>query len=305
MSVAVRTPTAARADRDALRAAIVRTVVYADLFDYPLEASEVHRYSIGAGSSLVEVEEVVASDLPAPLERTGRYVHLRGRAPIVAIRERRAAASARLWAEARRYARAIARLPLVRGVAVSGALAMNNAEADDDVDLFVLARPGRVWTCRLLAVAVVRIASLNGVRLCPNFVLSTDRLASERRDLFTAHEIVQLVPVERSAWTDAFARANVWTLAFLPNAAPGLDAPRREPALVTRGASAVLSWPLFAPLERWEMARKIRRLTARAQREGGSVSFNAHECRGHFGAHDVRVLATFAARAAELEVLAP
>jgi hypothetical protein len=291
-----------RPEGAALCGAVMRTVLYADIFDYPLELTEVHRYLIGERSSLAEVGDLVRSDLPAPLERTGRYVHVRGRAGTVAIRERRAAASARLWSHARRYAHVIARLPLVRGVAVSGALAMSNAEADSDIDLFVLAQPGRVWTCRLLLVGIVRVAELRGVRLCPNFVLSTDRLPIARHDLFTAHEIVQMVPVERSPFLDAFLDANTWTRELLPNARPTLAAPFRSPPVVARAATTVLSAGLFDPVERWEMERKIRRLEARLQREGGSVAFTRHECRGHFGAHDVRVSAAFAARTAELEV---
>jgi hypothetical protein len=55
---------------------------------------------------------------------------------------------------------------------------------------------------------------------------------------------------------------------------------------------------LFDPCERWEMARKVRRLRARQAREGGSVAFSVHECRGHFAAHEARILATYAERVA-------
>ncbi|MDE3112828.1 MAG: hypothetical protein KGK34_07770 [Chloroflexota bacterium] len=287
--------------RRALADAVVRTVLYADVFDYPLETSEIQRYLIGESASLAQVEDVLARDLPAALEVSGRHVHLRGRGAIVEIRARRTAASARLWARARRYARLAARLPLVRGVAISGALAMRNAEADGDVDLFVLAQPGRVWTCRLLLVVLVRLAEARGVCLCPNFILSADRLALARRDLFTAHEIVQMVPVELTPALDDFLHANEWTRAFLPNASPPIGAARRVDPPVSHVATAALSSRLFAPLERWERERKIRRLEDRHRREGGSVSFTEHECRGHFGAHDVRVPALVAARVAEIE----
>lgn len=301
MSVALGRAATTEPETGALAAAIVRAVVYADLFDHPLQVHEIHRYLVRRRASLAEVGRALDQELPAALERTGRYVHLRARRHIVATRERRIAASALLWRDARRYGHAVARLPLVRGVLVSGALAMDNAEADSDIDLFVLAQPGRVWTCRLLAVAVVRIAAGRGVRLCPNFVLSTDRLALARRDLFTAHEIAQLVPLLRTPWSDAFFEANAWTRELLPNALPSPSARRAHPSLAARAASGALGSRLFGPIERWEMARKVRRLEARARREGGSVAFTRHECRGHFAAHDVRILSAFAARAAEVE----
>jgi hypothetical protein len=183
---------------------------------------------------------------------------------------------------------------------VSGSLAMSNAEPGEDIDLFILARPGRVWLCRLLVLAVVKLAARRGHRLCPNFFLSTDHLRLRERNLFTAHEVAQLVPVGSTRWYVAFVEANRWIVDYLPNAAdPPEGAPLAEPR-VARLGSVVLGIPLFDRLERWEMTRKIRRLEARVGAASRSISFTKAECRGHFAAHDVRVLAAFTAFAAEL-----
>jgi hypothetical protein len=283
----------------ALRRAIVRTLAYADVFDYPLGRAEIHRYLIGQRATAQEIDRALEHDgeLRELIERNGDEFHLRGRAAIVADRRRREAASAELWTAARAYGRWIARLPLVRFVAVTGALAMNNAERDADIDLFILTRPERLWLCRLLVLAVVRLAALRGRRLCPNFLLSTDRLRLDERNLFTAHEIAQMVPLRATAWHAAFLTANDWVAEHLPNADLERAPVRDEPPLA-RLLGAVLATPIFAPLERWEMRRKIRRLRARAKREGGSLAFSADQCRGHFAAHDVRVLAAYSERVA-------
>jgi hypothetical protein len=47
------------------------------------------------------------------------------------------------------------------------------------------------------------------------------------------------------------------------------------------------------------MRRKVRRLSRRLEREGGSVAFSPDECRGHFAAHDARILAAYRQRLAE------
>jgi hypothetical protein len=47
------------------------------------------------------------------------------------------------------------------------------------------------------------------------------------------------------------------------------------------------------------MRRKVRRLSRRLEREGGSVAFSEDECRGHFAAHDARILAAYRQRLAE------
>jgi hypothetical protein len=286
----------------ALRRAIARTVAYADVFDYPLDRGEIQRYLIGEAASPEEVDRMLEQDgsLPTHVERTGDKFHLRGRASTVETRRTREAASAELWRSARAYGAWVARLPLVRFVGVTGALAMSNAERRADIDLFVLTHPGRLWLCRLLVLAVVRIAALRGHTLCPNFLLSTAALSLRERNLFTAHEIAQMVPLRRTKWYARFIDANTWAFEFLPNATT-IEEPTHADGVLTRLGTWLLSARLFAPLERWEMRRKIRRLTARAAREGGSLSFSEVECRGHFAAHDVRVLAAYADRVAHLE----
>lgn len=287
----------------ALRRAIARTVAYADLFEYPLDRVEIHRYLIGEAASPDEIDRELEQDaaLAAYIERTGDKFHLRGRASTVETRHAREAASAELWRSARVYGAWLARLPLVRFVGVTGALAMSNAERRADIDLFVLTHPRRLWLCRLLVLGVVRVAALRGDTLCPNFLLSTAALSLRERNVFTAHEITQMVPVRSTEWYARFMDANRWALDFLPNATT-TETRTHDDGALTRVAAWLLSTPLFAPLERWEMRRKIRRLTARAAREGGgSLSFSETECRGHFAAHDVRVLAAYAERVAVIE----
>jgi hypothetical protein len=298
-----QTATSAPAE-SALRGAILRAVLYADLFDFPLTGAEIQQYLIGEATAASSVDAALAGDvtLRRHIQRTGECYHLAGRNHLAEVRRQRADASAQLWPVARHYAARIAQLPFVRLVGVTGALAMNNARPGDDIDLFILAEPGRLWLCRLLVLVAVKLAARRGHRLCPNFLLSTDHLRLSQRNLFAAHEVVQMVPLEPDRWYGAFIEANGWVRDFLPNALPGAaptDRPRRRMSWPARVAGAILSTPLLDPIERWEMRRKIRRLTVRLEREGGSVAFSAHECRGHFAAHDARVLAAYRARLAQ------
>ena len=115
------------------------------------------------------------------------------------------------------------------------------------------------------------------------------------RNLFTAHEIAQMVPLRATERYARFIDANRWAQDYLPTLY-GDRAPTAPTASSPASRPGLLSSRPFAALERWEMRRKIRRLSARAAREGGSLSFSEVECRGHFAAHDVRVLAAYAER---------
>jgi hypothetical protein len=111
-----------------------------------------------------------------------------------------------------------------------------------------------------------------------------------------------MVPLEGNPWYGAFIEANGWVSDFLPNAFAGGMAEARPGSMrpmPVQLVAGLLSTRVFDPLERWEMRRKVRRLSRRLEREGGRVAFSENECRGHFAAHDARILAAYRQRLAE------
>ncbi len=286
----------------ALARAIVQTVAYADVFDYPLTTDEVHRYLIAHAASRGIVRGVLGNGkvVPSLLTRHGRYFTLAGREQAVDTRRQRAAVSAELWRRAVRYGRLLGNLPFVRMVAVTGALAMDNV-ADGDIDYLIVTEPGRLWLCRALVVSVVRMASLRGITLCPNYFLSERVLELEERNLFTAHEVAQMVPIVGFETYDRLRQLNAWTAGFLPNAA---GSPRRLSVVERNRTQRILEVPLRSrlagPLERWEMRRKIRKLSSRSA-EHAEAAFDTDWCKGHFGDHGQSTLKQFEERMQSLE----
>jgi hypothetical protein len=157
---------------------------------------ELQRYLIATPASPDAVQANVAGlALTRSITFRDGYITLPGREEILATRRRRKAAAERLWPRARRYGRMMARLPFVRMVAVTGALAVDNVETNADIDFLVIARPGRLWLCRAVVILLVRRAAFGGDILCPNYFLSENALIFNHRDLYTAHELTQMVPL--------------------------------------------------------------------------------------------------------------
>ena len=286
-----------------LEIAVLRTLLYADIFDYPLTPREIHHFLIAAPAT---PDSVTARLDQSPLlaERTVRvngYVTLRDRQAIADLRDQRRQSSERLWQQARRWGRRLGCLPFVRMVAVTGALAVDNAPANDDIDFLIVTRPGRVWLTRALAVVVVRAARLAGVGLCPNYVLSSSALSEQQRDLYVAHDLVQMVPLVGLDAYAAMRAANAWTFEFLPQAAGPL---RAEPDLAPRGwqaalqaaAERLLGGRLGSALERWERERKLRKFAGPAARPGSTAELDAERVKGHFDDHGHPILREYQAR---------
>jgi hypothetical protein len=289
--------------------AILSTVLYADLFDYPLTVGEIAHYL----GETIGGKEPVQAILSAPIRlngqiaQVGEYITLRGREGLVKRRLARVRTSLRLWRKARFYGRVLSNLPFVRMLAVTGALAMDNSDERDDIDILMVTAPARVWLARLSAVLVVRAARFTATRLCPNYVLSQEVLALAPRTIYVAHEFAQMVPLFGFPVYAQMRAANPWAGQFLPNAGCPLH---REPeyipgrvsqALKTAG-ERLLSGRLGDWLEAWEMKRKIRKLTSTNALQGKNVILDRNHVKGHFDDHSLRTSSLYRRRVEEYQL---
>lgn len=76
---------------------------------------------------------------------------------VVGAKEAPSEGERRLIERARRYCTPLRFFPGIAAVWVCNSLSMNAADADSDIDLFVEADPGRIWTARMLATAYFQL----------------------------------------------------------------------------------------------------------------------------------------------------
>jgi hypothetical protein len=277
---------------------VFHTLAYADVFDYPLTAPEVYRYLTYTKGTMEEVTRALSDN--SLFSQTGDYFTLRGREYIVETRKYRARFAARLWTRSARYGRVIASLPFVKMVAVTGSLAMNNTEEGKDVDYLIITAPNRLWTCRALVVLIARIAARDGLHLCPNYLVTTNALELKERSLYVAHELAQMIPLSGLETYDEIRRRNDWIEDYLPHASGAPELPKaatlvKRPSALQRALEVVLSLPFGHWFEKWEMNRKIKRLT-REQSHSVESYFSADVCKGHIDKHGENVVTALAVR---------
>src|SRR5690606_16752064 len=140
-----------------------------------LTGTEIHHFLIhDQPVNLPQVAEALAHspDLKQHLRHDGEHIVFNDRSGLVEKRAEREAASQHLWPQAVRYGHWLARLPFIRMVAVTGALAVHNAAGpDDDLDYMLVTSANRVWLARAFSIILVRLAQRQGVTVCPNYVL--------------------------------------------------------------------------------------------------------------------------------------
>lgn len=285
--------------------AILKTVIYADIFDFPLTRHELHHYLIAAAPcSQSQLEQALATSafLHDALDFEGEYVICAGRQAIIVVRSAREQASVHLWDAALHYGGWLARLPFVRMVALTGALAVRNAsDNDDDLDYVLVTTAGRVWIARAFAILLVRLAARRGVVVCPNYVLAESALLQEKQDLFMAHEVAQMIPIFGLGLYRTMRERNDWVAGYLPNASAPFYVstectPGRGWRWLKRAAEIVLSGRLGDALENWEYRRKLRRFAAEMQTPHSAAQLDDQHVKGHFNDHGHPVIQQFAER---------
>lgn len=258
---------------DRLRRAIVRTVAYSDLFDFPLRAEEVWRQLLLEHAGRDEIDRLLAGYADDPflagrIGRDGELYTLAGREGLAALRANRTDSAERLIAAHVQVLGLVTMLPWVRMVAFSGGTSRRNSIHDDDLDLFIVAEKDRVWAVFLGLVLLARAAGCRDV-LCANYLVDRVHIAvPDGGDLFTGQELLGLEPLHGRRHLERMAAVNDWAHRLLPNAGLRADLPLLPGAgwraRAQRGAELLLlptGWAVERVSRRalrWHLGRKQR-----------------------------------------------
>jgi hypothetical protein len=142
-----------------------------------------------------------------------------------------------------------------------------------------------------------RVALLEGLNLCPNYLITTRALHFPDQNLYAVHELAQMVPLNGLEIYHEIRRQNEWVYDYLPNAT-GLSAfPKHVVVKETKSRlrpflEMVLRSRLAVRIEQWEMKRKILMLS-REQSESPESNFTADCCKGHANLHGVSTSEAF------------
>ncbi len=275
-----------RTDIPSIERAILETLAYSDVFDYPLKLDELHRF-LTRPALLEELTECLSES--NFVEFKDGFHFIKGRADIVSLRLYRERISNKSFARALRYGRILGNLPFIRMVALTGSLALRNCNETGDYDYMLVAKAGRVWLARAFALALNRIARPFGETLCPNLIVSERTLEWTARNLYSAREICQMIPISGEDVYHRLRVANLWVNEFLPNTGSvTFMSPSAAERHKCRPTQILLEFPLGGRagnlLESWEMTRKIARFTNQ-EGFGLETTFTADICQGNFDHH--------------------
>lgn len=219
---------------------IIKTILYADIFDYPLTAYEVWKWCIthkknitfsDIQKTLLKRKGNIQSKLSRILEERDGYYFLKSKKNIVDFRHNRIKFSEKKIKLAYKYTHILRFFPFIKLIGISGGLAVKNADENDDIDLFIIAESGYLWITRFICVLLLDIlrvrrkpySSRPNNLLCLNMFIDEFRMmiSLPERDIFSAHEVMQMYPLwSRNNTFQKFLSLNLWVKKYIPNAIP-------------------------------------------------------------------------------------
>lgn len=216
-------------DRTDSQIAILKTVVFFDLFDYPLTTWEIWQY-LSLRIELETVEQSLAGLLNKNVLQTAQgFVFMPGRSGIVMIRRQRYNYTNHKFLIAKRVARLFALLPAVKLVAVSNLIGHHNLRAGSDIDIFIMASPNRLWLTRFFCAGLMKLFFLRPTKknkvnkICLSFYVTIsganlEKLRLGTYDPYFDHWLIGLYPLHDKDEFLPFLRAqNTWLKEIFPN----------------------------------------------------------------------------------------
>jgi len=202
-----------------LRQSIIRTLAYYDIFSYPLTAEEIYHNLDNNHTSVEdirrELENMTSNRLIFNKEN---FYQLKDDDNYVQRRRKGNELAEKRLKTARKVSGFISRFPFIRGILLSGSISKGFMEEDSDIDYFVITYPNRVWFSRLALMFFKKLFLLNSKRnFCINYFVDSENLEIEEKNIFTATEIVTLLPTFGRNIYDEFYEKNFWVKQYFPN----------------------------------------------------------------------------------------
>lgn len=254
---------------------IIKVLAYFDIFNYPLTVEEIGAFldqPLPAALLTTALQRLVDTETVFKLDDCYSLQHNS------ALRARRIAGNnkaAAIMDTAYTIGAFLYRFPYVRGIGISGSLSKNYADEHTDIDFFIITKANRLWIARTLMHLFKKYTYLTGRQhlYCMNYYIDEAALNIEEHNIFTATELVTLLPVCGKGAMDDFFTINNWTSRFFPNQ----PSEKRVHSIVRHGwLKRSVEWLLNTPIGNALDNYCMRVTTSRWLQKEQQYRVNAH-----------------------------
>ncbi len=115
-------------------------------------------------------------------------------------------------------------IPWIVFAGVTGSTGYMTAEANDDIDVFIVAKRNRLWLTRLFCWLLFSFSHMRRKfadvdvkdKFCFNFYISRDKLKFRERNFYIALELVNTIGIVNENFINTIWAENLWILKYFP-----------------------------------------------------------------------------------------
>jgi hypothetical protein len=210
-----------------LRAQILKTITWFDLFSQPLTSWEIYKYLNYPAS----YNDIILSleNLSDKISFKDGFFFLIGRENIITDRFKKYNYFKRKIKKARIFTKLISIWPSILGVAVSNTIGDHNLKDSGDIDLLIITKANKIWSGRFICTLIAKILGLRPNtktkrdKICLSFYISSNNLNLEKylyneQDLYFVYCLTDLTIIYNynNIWSE-FYKENIFLKKYLPN----------------------------------------------------------------------------------------
>jgi predicted nucleotidyltransferase len=206
---------------------ILKTITYFDIFSRPLKEKEIfenlQKINDRKEASFFKFKQILQNlELKKNIENKDNLYFLKGEKNIIEKRKNREETSERNWQKLEKIAKKINWTPFLKGVFVSGSLAINNSNEKSDIDLMIITKKGRIFMVRFFLTLILDFIGERRTpqkivgKICLNHYLVEKSLKVKFPSLYNAYTYLHLKPIiNREEVFEKFRKENNWMQDYL------------------------------------------------------------------------------------------
>ena len=292
---------------------ILKVLAYFDIFQYPLTKNEIRQF-LNRPFTETSLDDLLQQLLTTQMIfRHNNFYSLHNNSLLTHRRREGNLRAEKMLPKAFKIGRFLFRFPFVRAIGISGSLSKNFADEKADIDFFIITKANRLWIARTIMHLFKKLTFITGHQhyFCMNYYIDEEALLINEQNIFTAMEIVTLVPVYGKPALDNFFTINNWSSRFFPSfikanwhsEKPGKPWLKRcaEWVFDNNTGDHLDQWLLKITTHRWE--KKSRK--GKLNKNGHTMKLitGKHFSRSNPGAFQEKVLALYQQRLIDLKLI--
>jgi len=197
-----------------IQKALEKTLLYSKLFNSGVKINELHSFLLEREVTKEQLESAIKSLLAKNLIYINEGTVILNRKIELFYTRKNKTINVNLISK---LLKILQQIPFISTIAFSGGTANYGIENHEDIDLFIITKPYTVYIVYFI-IHITALLLKSREIVCTNYLIDEKEIQiKQQHDLYTANQIITLVPFKNKSFLNHFLNRNEWVKSHYPN----------------------------------------------------------------------------------------